>query len=60
MKRHCRGCEYIRRIGSAGEEWTFMGCIHPPNEGKWIAEIEKCPKEQQGDERICMEQEAKQ
>ena len=25
----------------------FRGCFHEPYRGKWVSEIEKCPKEQE-------------
>lgn len=40
----CKGCQYGKRIGATGG-FQFLGCCHNPYKGKWVAEIEKCPKE---------------
>ncbi len=41
---HCKKCEYCYRF-SCGNQW-FMGCKYPPYQGRWIKQIERCPKEQ--------------
>lgn len=40
----CGGCKYLIHI-NANDNWGFFGCIFPPLRGKWIREIEQCPKE---------------
>lgn len=53
----CKGCPFAKTIytGPAvgyenGRQWTFTGCTHAPYRGKWVKEIEKCPKEPQKEE----------
>lgn len=40
----CKGCEYARSVVGTGQ-WMFLGCYHKPYRGKWVLEIENCPKE---------------
>lgn len=35
-------CKFARMITATGG-WSFVGCIHEPYHGKWIAEINECP-----------------
>ena len=39
----CENCEYCKEI-KAQDGWCFYGCKHAPYRGRWIAEIEECPK----------------
>lgn len=39
----CDGCCDCRIIQANGG-WSFNGCFHEPYHGKWVAEIENCPK----------------
>lgn len=39
----CENCEYCKEI-KAQYDWCFYGCKHAPYRGRWIAEIEECPK----------------
>ena len=41
----CEKCEHSKRICAQGE-WWFRACYCEPYRGKWIQEIESCPKEQ--------------
>lgn len=43
LEARCKGCEYCRFI-KAQDEWSFHGCFCEPYKGKWIAQIENCPK----------------
>ena len=43
INRECEKCEYCKAI-TAQDGFTFYGCKHAPYKGKWIAEIEECPK----------------
>lgn len=45
MKNRCESCKFATRISARMSNWSFIGCIHEPYEGKWIAEIKECPKE---------------
>lgn len=45
MKNRCEGCEFAKRISAQMGNWSFIGCTYKPYDGKWIAEIEDCPKE---------------
>ena len=45
MSKKCGECEDAKKIHSAPNGWSFIGCHHAPYRGKWIAEIEICPKE---------------
>lgn len=45
----CDGCKYAQHI-YANDGWSFIGCKHKPYRGKWIVEIEECPKERRTDE----------
>lgn len=42
-KGRCEGCRYARTIYATGN-WKFIGCVHEPYKGKWVAQIEYCPK----------------
>ena len=44
----CAGCEHCKWL-KAQDDWSFHGCFHKPYKGKWIAEIENCPKESEVD-----------
>lgn len=48
MKNRCEGCEFAKRISAQMSNWSFIGCTHEPYKGKWIVEIEDCPKEAKG------------
>jgi len=39
----CKGCNKCRGLSS--NNWNFHGCFHPPYSGKWVAEIQDCPKQ---------------
>ncbi len=39
----CNPCKFARAIVATGQ-FMFLGCTHPPYEGKWVAEIKDCPK----------------
>lgn len=41
--KNCDGCQYAKWYTANGG-FTFLGCRYPPLKGKWIAELEKCPK----------------
>ena len=43
IKERCDGCEHRRTINAQGD-WWFHACYHKPYRGKWIVEIEKCPR----------------
>lgn len=45
MKNRCEGCEFATKISAKMDNWSFIGCMHEPYKGKWIVEIEDCPKE---------------
>lgn len=36
----CRDCQIVYANGG----WSFYGCYYEPYHGKWIAEIQNCPK----------------
>ena len=40
----CRRCDFARCIVANGQ-FMFLGCTHPPYEGKWVVEIKDCPKD---------------
>ena len=40
----CKGCKYCKRV-YAQNDWCFHGCYCRPYTGKWIIEIENCPRE---------------
>lgn len=40
----CFTCKYCK-IVHANSGWMFYGCYHYPYSGKWVVEIEECPKE---------------
>lgn len=40
----CLVCPYVEVI-RAQENFMFLGCRHEPYRGKWVAEIDECPKE---------------
>ena len=39
----CCGCPECRTVYAKGG-WSFLGCYHKPYHGKWVAEIQECPK----------------
>lgn len=41
----CEKCEYGKVFGSSCPPFRFIGCCYKPYKGKWVAEIEKCPKD---------------
>lgn len=42
-KGRCNPCEYAKCV-VANDQWMFLGCCHEPYHGKWVKEIEHCPK----------------
>lgn len=46
IEMKCSHCEHIRAIGVYGWSKRILVCDHKPYKGKWVAEIEKCPKEE--------------
>lgn len=40
----CFRCIYCKPVHATGG-WMFYGCHHYPYSGKWVVEIEECPKE---------------
>ena len=43
--RACLQCEYSQKTVVSGG-FKFLGCYHKPHNGKWVAELEACPKEE--------------
>lgn len=43
QKNKCEKCDHVMKI-SAGIGFNFLGCTYGKLKGKWVAEIEKCPK----------------
>lgn len=43
QKTNCENCEFVCKL-SADIWFRFLGCKHNPYHGKWLAEIEECPK----------------
>ena len=41
----CNPCKYARCVVATGQ-WMFLGCYHPPYSGKWVREIDVCPKKE--------------
>ena len=39
----CEKCEFVDKL-SADIGFNFLGCRYKPYKGKWVAEIETCPK----------------
>ncbi len=48
----CKGCKYARSLNATGG-FRFLGCEFPPYKGKWIAELDKCPKYADGVKYKC-------
>lgn len=44
--KDCHSCPYAKRVYT-GSSWYFIGCYCSPYHGKCVAEIERCPKEEQ-------------
>lgn len=43
----CRKCEYSHIVGTMTAPcFKFLGCYREPYKGKWVNEIDKCPKEE--------------
>lgn len=47
---HCGKCEHSNGI-FAQDGFMFLGCKFPPYRGKWVAQIEECPKEKKPTEK---------
>ncbi len=45
----CEKCEHHQMFGSACPPFRFIGCCRKPYNGKWVAEIDKCPKDGDSD-----------
>ena len=43
--KNCGRCDSCKCL-NAQDGWEFYGCFHEPYNGKWIAEIEECPKDE--------------
>ena len=43
IAKRCGECEYCKSV-NAGNDWWFKGCFCDPYRGKWISEIDNCPK----------------
>ena len=41
--RGCSRCRFKEVFDFGG--FVIIGCIHEPYEGKWVAEIDKCPRD---------------
>lgn len=50
VKEECSKCEYAKRVCAGPGNWFFTGCYYGDYHGKWVIEIEKCPKERGGGE----------
>lgn len=50
----CKGCGYLAKLHANSSGWIFGGCVFPPYKGKFIAEIEKCPKYADGTKYKCI------
>jgi len=44
----CANCSFRRKVYCQNNIF-FMGCDHEPYKGKWVEEIEVCPKQKVGD-----------
>ena len=42
--RGCERCEFKITI-HLSSNFVIMGCTHKPYKGKWVAEIDKCPRD---------------
>ena len=38
----CINCPWCKVIYANGQ-WSYFGCTHEPNQGKWVVEIKDCP-----------------
>lgn len=45
----CTKCEYAHCVVATGQ-WMFLGCYHSPFHGKWVREIDVCPKKEREQE----------
>lgn len=43
QKTKCEKCKFMMKVSM--RPWLFLGCTHKPYKGKWVAEIDSCPKE---------------
>lgn len=46
----CIGCEHCRYI-KAQDGWGFHGCFCEPYKGKYVTQIENCPKNEKTEKR---------
>ncbi len=42
--RYCEKCESMQPMYFS-KNFVIMGCRHKPYRGKWVAEIDKCPRD---------------
>lgn len=43
IDRKCSKCRF-RKIFDCGDGFKILGCMHEPYHGKWVAEIDECPR----------------
>lgn len=41
--KYCEKCESMKPMYFS-KNFVIMGCMHKPYKGKWVAEIDKCPR----------------
>lgn len=44
----CKDCEYRKKINAQDDFW-LNACYCKPYKGKWIVEIDNCPKAKKGE-----------
>ncbi|SDO85583.1 hypothetical protein SAMN05216366_102101 [Selenomonas ruminantium] len=42
--RGCSRCRF-KEVIDCGGGFVIVGCTHEPYKGKWVAEIDKCPRD---------------
>lgn len=43
IDKWCRNCRYSE-IFNCGDGFKILGCMHEPYHGKWVTEIDECPR----------------
>lgn len=52
INRECSKCRF-RKIFDCTDNFKILGCMHEPYHGKWVVEIDECPKKKRREEESC-------
>ena len=49
INKECSKCRF-RKIFDCDDNFKILGCMHEPYHGKWVVEIDECPKKKRREE----------